>query len=91
MGCLIIQGRFRNGIRFEIHNGDPVRFDECAVPDALQKDLLDQVEADEINFVPLAKAYGIPKDDPNRDTIMEEASMRTCSFSAAEVSLSYRS
>ena len=47
--------------------------------DALQKDLLDQVEADEINFVPLAKAYGIPKDDPNRDTIMEEATMVACS------------
>ena len=47
--------------------------------DALQKDLLDQVEADEINFVPLAKAYGIPKDDSNRDTIMEEATMVACS------------
>jgi len=46
--------------------------------DALQKDLLDQVEADEINFVPLAKAYGIPKDDPNRDTIMEEATVIAC-------------
>ena len=47
--------------------------------DQLQKDLLDQVEADEINFVPLAKAYGIPKDDPNRDQIMEEATMVACS------------
>ena len=47
--------------------------------DALQKDLLDQVEADEINFVPLAKAYGIPKDDPTRDTIMEEATLVACS------------
>lgn len=47
--------------------------------DALQKDLLDQVEADEVNFVPLAKAYGIPKDDPNRDQIMEEATLVACS------------
>ena len=47
--------------------------------DALQTELLDQVEADEINFVPLAKAYGIPKDDPNRDTIMEEATLVACS------------
>ena len=46
--------------------------------DALQKDLLDQVEADEINFLPLAKAYGIPKDDPNRDAIMEEATVIAC-------------
>ena len=47
--------------------------------DALQTELLNQVEADEINFVPLAKAYGIPKDDPNRDTIMEEATLVACS------------
>ena len=47
--------------------------------DALQKDLLDQVEADEVNFLPLAKAYGIPKDDPNRDAIMEEATLIACS------------
>ena len=47
--------------------------------DALQKELLDQVEADEVNFLPLAKAYGIPKDDPNRDKIMEEATMIACS------------
>ena len=47
--------------------------------DALQKQLLDQVEADEVNFLPLAKAYGIPKDDPNRDKIMEEATIIACS------------
>ena len=47
--------------------------------DALQTQLLDQVEADEINFLPLAKAYGIPKDDPNRDKIMEEATIIACS------------
>ena len=47
--------------------------------DALQKELLDQVEADEVNFLPLAKAYGIPKDDPNRDKIMDEAIVVACS------------
>ena len=47
--------------------------------DALQKELLDQVEADEVNFLPLAKAYGIPKDDPNRDAVMEEATLIACS------------
>ena len=45
----------------------------------LQKQLLDQVEADEVNFLPLAKAYGIPKDDPNRDKVMEEATIIACS------------
>ena len=47
--------------------------------DALQTELLNQVEADEINFLPLAKAYGIPKDDPNRAKIMEEATIIACS------------
>ena len=47
--------------------------------DDLQKQLLDQVEADEVNFLPLAKAYGIPKDDPNRDKVMEESTIIACS------------
>ena len=46
--------------------------------DDLQKQLLDQVEADDKGFVPLAKAYGIPKDDPNRDKILEEATITAC-------------
>ena len=47
--------------------------------DELQTKLLNQVEMDEINFLPLAKAYGIPKDDPNRDKVMEEATIIACS------------
>ena len=46
--------------------------------DALQKELLDQVPADAEGFAPLAKAYGIPKDDPNRDAILEEATLTAC-------------
>ncbi len=46
--------------------------------DALQTELLNQVEADDEGFVPLAKAYGIPKDDPNRDAILEEATVTAC-------------
>ena len=46
--------------------------------DALQTELLDQVPADAEGFIPLAKAYGIPKDDPNRDTVMEEATIIAC-------------
>ena len=42
--------------------------------DALQTRLLDQVEADDKGFVPLAKAYGIPKDDP----ILEDATITAC-------------
>ena len=44
----------------------------------MQTELLNQVEADDKGFVPLAKAYGIPKDDPNRDKILEEATVTAC-------------
>ena len=46
--------------------------------DTLQRQLLDQVQADELGFLPLAKAYAIPKDDPTRDTVMEEALLQAC-------------
>ena len=45
---------------------------------ALQKELLDQVEADEKGFVPLARAYGIPKDDPARAETLEKATVTAC-------------
>ena len=46
--------------------------------DALQTELLDQVPADAEGFAPLAKAYGIPKDDPTRDAVLEEATLTAC-------------
>ena len=46
---------------------------------ALQKELLRLVDEDAVVFEPLSKAYGIPKDDPNREKIMEEALKTACS------------
>lgn len=46
--------------------------------DDLQSQLLDQVAADEAGFLPLARAYGIPKDDPARPEIMERATITAC-------------
>lgn len=46
---------------------------------ALQKELLRLVDEDAVVFEPLSKAYGIPKDDPNRQTIMEDALKAACS------------
>ena len=46
--------------------------------DALQKDLLDQVSADAEGFLPLAKAYSIPKDDPDRAATLEQATENAC-------------
>ena len=40
---------------------------------ALQNELLLLVDADAEAFEPLSKAYSIPKDDPTREKIMEEA------------------
>ena len=41
--------------------------------DELQAELLRLVDEDAVAFEPLSKAYGIPKDDPNREKIMEDA------------------
>ena len=46
--------------------------------DKLQTELLDQVPADAEGFIPLSKAYGIPKDDPTRDEVMENALRVAC-------------
>ena len=46
--------------------------------DKLQNELLDQVPADAEGFVPLAKAYGIPKDDPTREEVLEAATITAC-------------
>lgn len=44
----------------------------------LEKELLDQVEADEKGFLPLAAAYRLPKDAPGHDRFMDEATMDAC-------------
>ena len=46
--------------------------------DQLQNELLDQVPADAEGFIPLSKAYGIPKDDPNRAAVLEDATVTAC-------------
>ena len=38
----------------------------------LRLDFIDLIEEDAKAFLPLSKAYAIPKDDPNRESIMEE-------------------
>ena len=46
--------------------------------DGLQKELLEQIAADAKGFEPLSRAYGIPKDDPNRDQVLENATIVAC-------------
>ncbi len=46
--------------------------------DKLRCELLGLMDADAQAFEPLAKAYGIPKDDPGRAAVMEEALRTAC-------------
>ena len=46
---------------------------------ALRVRLLEFVDGDAEAFAPLAKAYSIPRDDPDRDTVMESALRTACS------------
>lgn len=46
--------------------------------DELRIKLLDLIDGDAESFEPLSKAYGIPKDDPNRNEIMENALHAAC-------------
>ena len=41
--------------------------------EGLRDQLIDLVDGDAVAFEPLSKAYSIPKDDPERDTIMANA------------------
>ena len=45
----------------------------------LQKELLYLVDQDAVVFEPLSKAYGIPKEDPTRAQVMEDALKLACS------------
>jgi len=46
--------------------------------DRLQGELLEQIALDAQGFEPLSKAYGIPKDNPDRERILEEATIVAC-------------
>ena len=46
--------------------------------ETLRLDLLREIDGDAEAFEPLSKAYSIPKDDPARDDIMEEALKKAC-------------
>ena len=44
----------------------------------LQDELLEQAAADAEGFLPLRRAYGIPKDDPARESVMQHAAEAAC-------------
>lgn len=44
----------------------------------LRSRLLGLVDADAAGFEPLARAYAIPREDPSRDRVMEQATVNAC-------------
>ena len=46
--------------------------------EVLQERLLEQINADAEGFRPLAEAYKLPKDEPRRAEILEQATLRAC-------------
>lgn len=54
----------------------------------LRQRFLDLVELDAEAFAPLAKAYAIPKDDPARGKVLEEATLAACQAPVEMVRLS---
>ena len=46
--------------------------------EALRLQLLDMVQKDAEGFEPLAAAYRLPKDAPDRDAVLEAATLRAC-------------
>jgi len=46
--------------------------------EALRNRLMELVDADALAFEPLSKAYSIPRDDPNRAQVMEDAALNAC-------------
>ena len=46
--------------------------------ETLRARLLELVEADAAAFEPLSRAYAIPKEDPTRDSVLEEAALNAC-------------
>jgi len=57
---------------------------------ALQDELMRLVDEDAAVFEPLSKAYGIPKDDPTREQVMEDALKLACTVPMDIMRLSAR-
>lgn len=56
----------------------------------LQEQLLNQVGADAQGFLPLVEAYSLPKDHPDRDTILERTKVSACAVPMKIMDLSAR-
>lgn len=70
-------GNFTAGKKkYAVYEADIQRI--LAEAEDLRRCLLALVDADAAGFEPLAKAYAIPKEDPERDLVMEQATLQAC-------------
>lgn len=74
MGAALAQmvGNFTSGKRkYAEFEGDIERI--CAEAETVRGRLVELMDEDAQGFAPLARAYAIPKDDPTRDEVLQEA------------------
>ena len=76
-------GNFTVGKKKYAEN-EPRIVELMAEAEKIKNELLTLIDKDAEAFEPLSKAYGIPKEDPNRDAVMEEA-LRAASAAPVEV------
>ena len=70
-------GNFTAGKKkYEAYEADIQRI--LAEAEAFRQNLLVLVDADAVGFEPLSKAYAIPKEDPNRAAVLEQATLGAC-------------
>ena len=70
-------GNFTTGKKkYAVYEEDVQRM--LAEGETLRARLLELVEADAAAFEPLSRAYAIPKEDPTRDSVLEEAALNAC-------------
>lgn len=70
-------GNFTAGKKkYAAYEGDIQRI--LAEAEDLRRCLLALVDADAAGFEPLAKAYAIPREDPSRDSVLEQATLNAC-------------
>lgn len=62
--------------QYETHEEELAKLGETCGD--LRRRLLDLVQADAEAFAPLAKAYGMAKDDPARDDVLERTTLAAC-------------
>lgn len=74
--CMMVGNYTKGKKKYAAYEADVQRIMREA--DALQKQLIELVNADAEAFEPLSEAYAIPKDHPDREKVLEQAAVQAC-------------